>query len=569
MSQSVGSQSIGNIRVVTETPSSVLAESRWALVALALNVSLIMAIIALQRTIVLPVDASLVQHYGGVTLEIVLLYSNVLTMKGLKHGASVIFGYALSSKRGFSLAACGFLQTSSFKKSRFAQSLSLTSPSRKLLQRISVVWVAVELLKLITPFCAIALYAESHGAFNDFSDCVYFVQDKRFIPVDRQWPTLAVEVGVAEYVFGTSLGIMRSEQTDEIKTTAIFPPALRSSLNDGDTIIGLGFTADISTECVCSTGVNASDIVTAGVDSAQVNEAMEKYHDLAGMTGITFGISAENQTLRISNILSGAAVCGGNVGARLLLPLVCSTTISNHRSAQVEVAFRTDGTSASITPDVVEMISDIGPADVDTWLLFAMTKILEGPVSAFPLPPQTPGSVSPLLWWTTPNLIAVDRAMVEAGIETMYAILFKAAIQRTYVAKATQCPRKNMLTSHMSTITIRKEGMICAMLILAVQVVVSAFSVAMFGLWLASPDPIGPAVRATREFVYFMALFSSSTLACNMCELGNGASYAIWQELDVVARIGEALHSLDMPVGQLVVDKPSMVRALKNGRKYM
>ncbi|KAI9356227.1 hypothetical protein DFJ73DRAFT_823457 [Zopfochytrium polystomum] len=568
-SQSVASQALGNVRVVTETVSTVIYEGRWSMVSLVLNIILIALVSELRKSPVLPVDAEIIQHYGGVTLEIVLLYSNILTMTGLKHGASAVFGCALASKKGFSLAACGFLQTPSLRKYKFAQSLSLTSPSRRILERISFIWIAVELLKLITPFCAIALYAKSQGSFNDMSDCVYFVQDDRFVPVDRKWPTMEVEAGVSEYVFGTSLGVMRSEVADVNVTVAMFPPSLISALNDGDIITGPGFTAEISTVCHCATGITPSDIANAGVHPSQAAYSLYLAQNSTSQARLTFGVISQNQTLQISNILAGSPICGGDPDAGFAFPVVCSTTISNHRSAELQIMFRTDGTTASIAADTVQFISDNGPSDIDNWLAFAFTKLVDGPVSAFTLPPQVPGSLNPLLWWTSPNLISVDRALLESGVETMYAILFKAAIQRSYVARATQCPRMNVLISHRSSITIKSEGIICAMLLLTVQVIVSACSVAMFGLWIISPYPIGPAVRATREFVYFLVLFSSSNLAVNTCELGNGSTYAIWQELDVVARIGESIHSLDQLVGQLVVDKPSMVRAMKNGRKYM
>lgn len=39
-----------------------------------------------------------------------------------------------------------------------------------------------------------------------------------------------------------------------------------------------------------------------------------------------------------------------------------------------------------------------------TWLSTAMTNILEGADSVFPLPPTIPGLVNPLLWWTTSGI---------------------------------------------------------------------------------------------------------------------------------------------------------------------
>ncbi|KAJ1549046.1 hypothetical protein HK405_010718 [Cladochytrium tenue] len=520
----------GNVRVISESKSTIFFEMFWCLAALSLNALLIGVVIVLSEGIVVPLDAPLIQHYAGVFLEVVLLYSNVLTMKALKQSASCVFGYLLSAQTGFSLVVCGFVQTPPFRKLKFAQTLSLTSPSRKTLERLSGLWIAIDLLKLLTPFCAISINATAFGVFNDLSNCVYFVQDEQIGPVDRKWPTMAVQSGVGEYVFGSSLGIMRSETSD---------PAVVSE-----------------------------DFVAAGVDSYLVSDVIQRYDDARFATGLVFGISElQGQSLTVSNILTGVDVCGG-AELETAFPLVCSTTIDNHEVAELQILFRTDGTPASIAADTVKLINSVGPANI-TWLKYALTQLVEGPVSAFRLPPQIPGSINPLLFWTTPSLVSTDLSMVEAGLETTYAILFKAAIQRCYSARATQCPRANSQQSHRSTVMMRYEGVTCAVILLAAQLAVSLVSVLSYGLWFASESPIGPAVRATRDFVYFLTLFSSSELACALCELGNAESYAIWQELDVVARIGEGIHSLDNLVGQIVIDKPNLVRALQNGRKYM
>ncbi|KAJ1569151.1 hypothetical protein HK405_009222 [Cladochytrium tenue] len=473
----------GNVRVISESKSTIFFEMFWCLAALSLNALLIGVVILLSEGIVVPLDAPLIQHYAGVFVEVVLLYSNILTMKALKHSASCVFGYLLSAQKGFSLVVCGFVQTPPFRKLKFAQTLSLTSPSRKILERLSGLWIAIDLLKLLTPFCAISIYATTFGVYNDVSNCVYFVQDEQIGPVDRKWPTMAVQSGVGEYILGSSLGIMRSESSD---------PAVASE-----------------------------DIVAAGVDSLLVNEVIQHYEGARFATGLIFGISEQQeQSFTISNILTGVDVCGGTE-LETSFPLVCSTKIDNHVVAELQILFSTDGTPASIAADTVKL------------------------------------------------LVGTDLSMVEAGLETTYAILFKAAIQRCYSARATQCPRMNSQQSHKSTVMMQHEGVTCAVILLAAQLAVSLVSVLSYGLWFGSESPIGPAVRATRDYVYFLTLFSSSELACALCELGNAESYAIWQELDVVARIGEGIHSLLNTVGQIVIDKPNLVRALQNGRRYM
>ncbi|KAJ3072652.1 hypothetical protein HDU99_002143 [Rhizoclosmatium hyalinum] len=185
------------------------------------------------------------------------------------------------------------------------------------------------------------------------------------------------------------------------------------------------------------------------------------------------------------------------------------------------------------------------------------------------MPPTVPGSVSPLLWWTTPNLIAIDRAAVEAGMETMYSILFKAAIQRTYTPAAAQCIRKNTVNSHQSTIGMQLTGYYITLGMLSIQMGITIFSIIAFIIWFMSPNPIGPAVRATHESIYLMTLLTSSPhLGIGINELCNAETYAIWQRLDVVCRIGESLDTLEEEVGKIIVDKPSLVRPIQNGKKY-
>ncbi|KAJ3201784.1 hypothetical protein HDU82_007877 [Entophlyctis luteolus] len=415
----------GNIvREITETWTVITLKMKWSILAVVFNGLLIVLLSKLRVGVQTSIDESIIQNYGGVIVELVLLICNIITIWSLEEAASCIFGYLLCQKSGFSLAACGFLQTPSFAKLPFSQTLSLTSPSRKILARISIIWIIAEFLKLITPFSAISLNSVLWSEYNDVSSCAYFAQDNTIGPVDRMWPTLNTEVGVGEYVFGSSLGIMRSEVSGVNVTTAQYPPSLISSLNNGDTIQGPGFTADISTTCECSTGLDVASLVAAGVDAAQGNATYNNFASLQGKTGITFGLVHDLESITISNVLSGFNTCGG-VATVPFLPLVCSTRIYNHMNAVLEIQFMTDGTTASIAPNTVSLVELSGPADIGTWLSFAMNAILNGPTFGYELPPTVPGSLSTLLWWTSPNLIAVDRALVEAGIETMYAILFK------------------------------------------------------------------------------------------------------------------------------------------------
>ncbi|KAI9337892.1 hypothetical protein DFJ73DRAFT_646329 [Zopfochytrium polystomum] len=566
-SQSIASSVTGSsIRTVSETPSTITWEMRWVLLAVIVNGILIYGVATLQNNTLLNIDASLITHYGGVLLEVVLLISNVITMRALKQGAAVVFGYLLCSKRGFSLAACGFLMTPPLGKLKFAQSLSLTSPARKILQRISFLWIVGELLKLVTPFCAVSLYSTAEAAFNDLADCVYFTQDPVNGPVDRGFPTFQVEAGVGEYVFGNSIGTMRSQDFTLNVTTAILPPTLIAPFNDGDTIQGPGFTAEISSRCVCARNATQRDLENAGVDPSQSVAHLTYYRAKSNYAGMSFGVLRNGDRIRISNVIMGYPLCGG-ASEVADFPMVCLTDVYNHRNALVDILFRTDGSVSSIAPNFVSIETDMGPADIG-FLEFAFNAVLEGPTSYFRTPPLVPGSITPLLWWATPNLNNIDRALLDAGMETMYAVLFKAALQRTYQSQAYQCARKNVVMSHISSIKIGREGLFVAGGLLSLQLLVSMAAVCAFGLWFLSPNPIGPAVRATREYVYLLTLLAPTQMTVALNDLGNAETYSIWQELDVIARIGESIHTLDNPIGQLIIDKPNMVRPIQNGRKY-
>ncbi|KAI9342019.1 hypothetical protein BDR26DRAFT_836734 [Obelidium mucronatum] len=567
-SQSSSVNANGYSREITETWSSIVKKMKFSILSVFLNGCLLFLLNSARDGVVLSIQATIVNQFGGIILLVVLMICNAATIWSLNEAGSCLFGYLLSSKNGFSFAVCGYMHVPPLAKMPFAQSLSLTSKYRKILSRTSFIWIIVEFLKFLIPISAVSLVAEKYAFYNDVSNCVYFVQDSKLKPFDRKWPNLDTEGGVAEYVFGSSLGIMRSEVPGVNMTTAMYPPQLISALSNGDVIQGLGFAADISTVCKCAVDASIKAMVSAGVHESHALNVLQEYMSLKRQPGLTFGIVSSNDSLVISNVFSGYSLCGGNIITKTM-PLVCSTTINNHRTMMLEIMFMTDGTSASIAPHTVTPLYSVGKADIPTWLFFAMNSILNGPVSSYLTPPTVPGSLSPLLWWTTPNLIGIDRAILESGMETMYAILFKAGIQRTYSAKGTQCPRKNLITSYQSTVSIISSGYMTLVILLVIQMVISICSILAFSVWLFSPTPVGPAVRATQEPIYLITLLqSSNNVGIGLNDLCNAESYSIWQRLDVRCRIGEHISTMEDEIGKIVVDKPSLVRPLQNGKKY-
>ncbi|KAJ3200154.1 hypothetical protein HDU82_009139 [Entophlyctis luteolus] len=561
----------GRAREIVETWNIIVVKMQWSLISLVVNTLLLAFIFLVHQNIVVSVQQSVVTNYGGVMVEVVLLGSNIVTGFSLDEAASCVFGYLLASPRGFSAAVCGFMQASPVEKWLFSQNLALTSPSRKILARVSVLWILLESLKIVTPFSAIALQSAPWSSYSDVSDCVYFVQgtqrDGTPALVDRQWPNLDVAAGVAEYAYGTSLGIMRSETAGVNATTAMYPPQLISALSSGDTIMGLGFSADIRTQCKCATAVSTLAFEAAGVSPTHSQEVLDAFLGLNGTMGLTFGVVAAGESVVVSNVLGGYSLCGTMLTKRYL-PAVCSTRMDNHQQMMLEISFMTDGTTASIAPNTVSALYAVGKANASFWLYSAVSALTRGPVSSYNTPATVPGGLSPLLWWTSPNLIAVDRGLLEAGLETMYAILFKAAIQRTYTPQATSCPRRSTMDTTQSVLVMQGAGYNLTVMFLVIQLAISILSASAFLLWFASPHPIGPAVRATRESVYLLALLYSSRVGNGLPDMCNAETFTIWQKLDVEVRIGESVETVEEETGRICMEKVSMVRGLTNGRQY-
>lgn len=56
--------------------------------------------------------------------------------------------------------------------------------------------------------------------------------------------------------------------------------------------------------------------------------------------------------------------------------------------------------------------------------------------SSHKLPGFYPGTVNPLLWWTTPNLQVVATSLISAGLETSLSMMLRVGIMRTYPVSA-------------------------------------------------------------------------------------------------------------------------------------
>jgi len=161
----------------------------------------------------------------------------------MNDGLSAYVGFLLASKDGYSLAACGFVQASFTEKFTFSNVLSFRSKSKKFLSRLSYLWVCHFLLLALTIFSCVTLHSEQFRSDTGKSRCVVYSQDGE--PNDRGYPTLEIEMGVGEYVFGSSLGLLRSEAPVNI-TTVVFAPQLTDTLQHKAAIAGIGYQLDVS-----------------------------------------------------------------------------------------------------------------------------------------------------------------------------------------------------------------------------------------------------------------------------------------------------------------------------------
>ena len=324
---------------------------------------------------------------------------------------------------------------------------------------------------------------------------------------------------------------------------------------------------EISTDCVCSDSNFAADLEYAGVpaDRAQAFTDASKSATSNNMYLIsTLTNYPSEMKITATTAMVNTPLCGG---LNMTSMPVCTTTFANHSQAIVMMEYMTDGTTASIAQKDVRVRELTEAADLNTWAFGALSNILGSGVIKVALPSQIPAMMSPLLWWTTADLMAIDPALLGAGLETMYTILFRAGVQRSYSTAGQQCVRE-IVNPTLSKISMQDYGYKAALSALIIQLVFNAVSIAAFIPWIFCKSPAGPAIRAMNESIYFTTLLADSNLSDNLKGLCNAPTYAIWQALDVSVRIGESIMTQDDAVGHITMDKPKVVRPLVNARRY-
>ena len=378
------------------------------------------------------------------------------------------------------------------------------------------------------------------------------------------------ESGFAELIFGTALGGMRSEFPDQYtnSTLAVMSPQIVGAVVDGDTMTGTGFVTNVTSDCQCTTGITANAIVaiSTDVDNATATNMMNKLKTASIISMINSVNRTSDDTITITTLFANTNVCGGTEGE--FAPL-CTTRFTNHRKAEVMATYMTDGTPASIAAKDVTIRKTLDMANT-TWLYAAINSMLgdslDETFSIHSLPSTIPGTMNPLMWWTTPNLLTIDPALLNAGLETMFAMIVRGGVQRTHTVTGNVCG-KNIALEGRSKVSMQTYSLQSGVILLAIQIAVSVIALAGFVPWFLSEHPIGPAIRALKEKAYFMTILNSSTNA-GLHELCNAQTHQVWQALDNVVRIGESIQTVSEEVGHVSMDRPKLIRSLVNGKKY-
>lgn len=555
-----------NAKEMPDTFQYKLLHAKGLLLAIGLNIILTVLVLTLASPggwrVQVIADFIAQQKEGLLFVFCILVFW--LTYGGLNSSANAFFGKCYASQHGYSLAAFGFLQGSVWAKLTFSDRLSLRSTCRALLSRLSYIWLIHAASVIVVAFAIQGVTESSLRSDSGALSCLEYSQSGVY--ADRGWPNLDVEQGVAEYIFGTSLGNMRSEEPVS-KTNWVFPPQLVDTCNDGTTISGKGFMTDIFTECKCVSSIN--DLASSGlVSDGAAAELVSKYDDNKDALTMINRLEGNEFSVNISTILTRTYLCGGLNQTIPPLP-VCKTVMDRHRVGKIMSTYMTDGTPASIALKRVDVLEEGDAAD-HVWLYNAFEAILGGSISHKRLPESYPGAMNPFLWWTTANMQAISGAFLEAGLETMWAMIGKVALQRGYTVKGNTCT-KNIVEDSIKVFKI--ESVVSYDLFLAfiiVQFLIQLVGIVFYSFWFNSKVPIASAVRLLDDPVYLTQMMVASNTASRLLPTNSTVdTREMWQPLDKKLRLGESKKSQEDPeYGMLVLDKPQLVTDCSWGKLY-
>ncbi|KAI9351332.1 hypothetical protein BDR26DRAFT_929801 [Obelidium mucronatum] len=545
---SIGLSKYPHAQEVSETFGSKTREIGIIITVLVLNILLVVLGHGMTHEgLTIMVSPKVVEFAGGVVIEILLLFTNALTIIAMDIGGSIFLASLIVKKKGYSMAGCGFMQSSPIHRLNFTGKLSLNSPCRKNLQRVAYLWSLAEVMKLLSPI-------------------VYHPSNLR----DRQYPTLTSSSGVAEFIFGNALGCMRSQRSDclsnEVGSQFVFGPQLDGAVGSGDTILGQGFQMLVATNCQC-TDVSSPIVIQEHIMNMQEQKTiMTALQNLSVPFIMTFdSITATNTSFGSYSTIGNMQICGGI--SDYVVP-ICYTTVGGFQDASVAATFMTDGTTASIAlvNSVAEHVDPRESAVTVDSMIYAMNAIWPAG-QVFPLVSNVAGMMNALLYWCSSDLIAVDPTLLDPGMETAYSILLRAGMQRTWDSAGSTCVRE-ISREDQTVVNLTPWGSICIYIAGGLQSFLSLIALFAGSVWYFSEIPLGPAIRVIRQPTYFMSVLCESPFAVNLVGTGNAQEHVIWQAIDVIVRIGESFETMEEPVGRIKMERPKLVRSLANGRMY-
>lgn len=373
-------------------------------------VSLSMHVLYLAAILILHSEAGMILPFGGKGFEnagpiIAIVWARaafLVTDQAITDALSAIVGYFLNAKEGYSIAACGFIQSGFGEKMSFPNRLSFRSTAKPFLTRVSLFYLYHTLMLLLSMMASTGIETYSSRIDSGALMCIQYTQDLE--PFDRGVPRITSAMGVAELTDGTAIGYLRADEKWSFlkNTVAIFSPQLIDVCNDGSTIKGNGFSTNISTSCFCSATSKASDLALAGVPASVSSSFAQKVQELEDNPGwvnhITHPVDA-NSSFTVTTALTGYGTCGG---ANFSSPpvAICKTTFSAHRSVFIIVQYKTDGTPASIAARESKILEDLNKPQSTVYLATSVKNFLEGDLTSNYLPSHWPGIYANLLFYT-------------------------------------------------------------------------------------------------------------------------------------------------------------------------
>ena len=378
-------------REINDTLIGRLLYLQWAFISIIIEILLIYFLYLLHSKagVTIPIGGQIFEQTVPVILELWMHIVYIFTDLAMSKGLAAYFAYELTQKRGYSLIVCGFIQAGLFAKIQFSGLLNFRSKYKKVVSRASILWLVHVLFLILTFFASTAITIETTRYDSGTLLCVEYGQDGS--PVDRGWPTVEVQQGVAEFAFGTSFGHLRAEEKIPY-STLITPPQLIDACTDNTNIRGKGFTTKIFTHCECSPSTTKKDIEIAGISSKYSQDMLDQYKALNGGPGLVNSIHY-NTNITIYTMISGGYLCGGDkYDHEKKTVSVCYTKIYDHRNAFVYVSYMNDGITVRSAPRDADVLEYGTPAKMD-WLYAATMNIYGNVTSTQKLPGFYPGTV--------------------------------------------------------------------------------------------------------------------------------------------------------------------------------